>query len=253
MRETDAMLLESLAPGPTGPVALLPTASALEPGKPEEWNARGVAHFSALGATPTPLLLLSRDDAESDELAVELSRHRFFYFSGGNPDYLVETLRGTPSWLALRKAHRRGAVLAGCSAGAMMLGGALLSVRGLREGLASPWRTGLGLLPGLVVLPHFDRLRYWLTDDRFRETLATAPADATVVGVDEDTALVFLPSRADGVGEWIVTGRQAVTVFDATGAGTRYAAGASVPLAPPQGGEYDREAIPTFDSSPCPG
>jgi cyanophycinase-like exopeptidase len=55
--------------------------------------------------------------------------------------------------------------------------------------------------------------------------LATAPAGVTVVGVDEDTALLNIAGR------WQVSGRQSVTVFGADGAGAHYQAGDNVALA----------------------
>ena len=60
---------------------------------------------------------------------------------------------------------------------------------------------GLGLLPHLRVIPHFDRFARRIPDlaDRF---LPATDAAVTVIGVDEDTALVGGPE------EWTVQGRQ---------------------------------------------
>jgi allophanate hydrolase subunit 1 len=63
-------------------------------------------------------------------------------------------------------------------------------------------------------------------EEVFRSILASAPAAATLVGVDEDTALVRLPAA----GHWQVIGRQSVSVFDGAGARAIYRAGDTVAL-----------------------
>lgn len=230
MVPVDDRLLASLGGPARAQVALIPTASALEPGQPERWNAMGAAHFAALGARITPMGLLGREDALAMASADALRAANFYYFSGGNPEYLTETFEGTPAWAAIGARHSLGAVVAGCSAGAMMLGSYLLRVRAMREGQPPGWRPGLGLAAGLAVLPHFDRLSRFLSEQLLREALALAPPGVTVVGIDEDTALVRLPRTGDGAQAWEVMGRQSVSVFDAQGRATSYRAGEPVSL-----------------------
>lgn len=230
MGATDSWLLASLGGPARARVALIPTASALEPGQPARWNALGAAHFGALGARVTPLSLLGREDALARATADALHEANFYYFSGGNPEHLAETLAGSPAWEVIRARHGAGAVVAGCSAGAMMLGSYLLRVRAIREGQAPSWRQGLGLAAGLAVLPHFDRISGFLDEERVRQVLAAAPPGVTVVGIDEDTALVRLPREGAGPRRWRVMGRQTVAVFDEAGAATVYRAGEAVAL-----------------------
>jgi cyanophycinase len=230
MAETDRTLLETLGGSARGRVALIPAASGLEPGQPERWNAMGAAHFGALGALVAPLPLLGRDDASAPAIVTELARANFYYFSGGNPEHLTEALDGTPAWEVIRARAAEGAVVAGCSAGAMMLGGYVFRVRLVRSGHPPRWRPGLGLAPGLAVLPHFDRTRQFLSAEQFRAALAAAPPDATVVGIDEDTALVRLPAQGGAPQRWRVLGRQTVTVFDGAGEARVYRAGEELEL-----------------------
>ncbi|MCU0492295.1 MAG: Type 1 glutamine amidotransferase-like domain-containing protein [Chloroflexaceae bacterium] len=222
MDETDAALLATLG-GAAGRVALLPTASALEPGQPERWNRMGETHFQRLGASPTPLLLLTRADADDPAMVAALQDQNFFYFSGGSPDHCIETLHGTAAWQTIVNAHQRGAVLAGCSAGAMMLAGYTASVRAMRNGEPPRWRTALGILPRLAVLPHFDRMRLFVGEAGFEALLAALPTGVTLVGIDEDTALVRLPASSGQ--RWQVLGRQSVAMFRGNGDATIYRAG----------------------------
>jgi len=209
MNDTDRWLLELLG-RPSPRVALLATASAPEPGMPERWNTMGLEHFGALGAQPFAPPLLARADAADPRIVAALNDADMFYFSGGDPQYLAETLHDTPAWEAIRARHAAGAVLAGCSAGAMMLGGYTLGIRALIAGQPPSWPSALGLLPRLAVLPHFDRAAEYMGEELLRAVLASAPAGVTLLGVDEDTALV----RVDG--RWLVSGRQSVAVFSGT-------------------------------------
>lgn len=230
MAATDAWLLETLGGPQLSQVALIPTASALEPGQPERWNAMGAAHFAGLGARVAPLHLLGREDAVARATADALHEANFYYFSGGNPEHLAETLEDSPAWAIISARHSIGAIVAGCSAGAMFLGSYLLRVRAIREGQPPRWRQGLGLAAGLAIMPHFDRMRGFIDEERFRQVLATAPCGVTVVGIDEDTALVRLPRATGAPQRWQVMGRQSVSVFDEDGRATVHQAGAVVVL-----------------------
>jgi cyanophycinase len=223
MNVTDRALLRALGK-PRPRVAIIPTASGLEPGMPEVWNARGVKHFEKLGAQVTPLLITERAYCFDAANVAALEQADFFYFSGGNPNYVVETWRDTPAWAALLARWQAGAALAGCSAGAMMLGAFTIRVRDALAGNTPRWVPAMGVLPNLTVLPHFDRMRGFIDDARFHNMLRTAPHDVTVVGVDEDTALVQIN------GAWQVMGRQQVSLFDADGNAHTFAAGNAVPL-----------------------
>src|SRR5262249_26947835 len=207
-------------------VALLPTASGLEEGAPERWNRMGAGHFAALGAQVAPLMLLTRDDAADPRIVAALRSSDLFYFSGGDPQHLVETMRGTPAWDAIRERYAAGAVIAGCSAGAMMLGGYTLGIRALMNGQPPQWPAALGLLPHIAVMPHFDRAAQFVGEALFHALIAAAPADVTLVGVDEDTALLHVPATG-----WQVLGRPTVSVFGSAGARAIYRAGERVPLA----------------------
>jgi cyanophycinase len=186
-------------------VAIVPTASWPD-GEPvfRRWAAQGEAHFGALGAVPIPVLLTGRDTADDPALVDAIAGADLVYLSGGKPEHLLDALDGTPAGDALRSAHAAGAVVAGCSAGAMVLGGRQLHVGG-RGFLRPPigWDDALGLIPGIVVVPHYDAIAETL----IVPVVLAAPTGTVVVGIDEDTAAV----GRDGV--WQVHGRGRVTVW----------------------------------------
>src|SRR2546428_13848997 len=116
----DKVLLEQV--GDTPRVVVLPTAAALDgPSVPERWAQMGVEHFSQLGAAVEPVMLLKREDASTSRIVDQIAAANFVYLSGGKPRYLLETLQGTPSWIAIVNVVATGGVVAGCLDRAMVL------------------------------------------------------------------------------------------------------------------------------------
>lgn len=225
MVETDRLLLSALAAARPR-VALIPAASGLEPGMPERWNRMGEQHFAGLGAVPLPLPLVSRDDAQNPAVLAELRSADLFYFSGGSPEHLVETMHATPAWELICAGLAAGGGIAGCSAGAMMMSAYTLRVRSVAAGQPPHWVSALNVVPGLVVMPHFDRMVSYVGYEVFQAIVATVPQSVQLVGIDEDTALIRLAAEQP----WLVSGRQTVVLLDPDGTNRVYTAGEEVPL-----------------------
>lgn len=220
MDATDRLLLEAIG-RPRPQVALIPTASGLEEGSPERWNGMGERHFAQLGVTPLPVPLIERKDAFDAGVLDLLGQADLFYFSGGNPEYLIECLHETPAWAIITRRHAEGAGVAGCSAGAMMMGRHTLRVRAVAQGQPPRWIAALGLAESLVIMPHFDRMAGFVGPELFRQILTSAPAHTQLVGIDEETALVRLRPGAP----WQVSGRQSVSLLAPDGTARVYRAG----------------------------
>jgi cyanophycinase len=185
-------------------VAILPTASYPD-GEDvfAHWASMGVAHFAALGAEVEPVLVRDRAAADDPGAAQALGEADLIYLSGGKPAYLIRTLEQTQVGRALAAAHDRGAVLAGCSAGAMVLAGHAFDFRIRVLPWPLRWRHGLGFASGLSVVPHYDA---W--PEPLSALIALqAPRGSVVLGIDEETAVV----GRDGA--WQVHGRSRVTVW----------------------------------------
>ena len=188
----EAILRET---GKSSPVVLIvPTAAAFE--NPARAAENGVRHFSALGADAKPLMVLDRSDAESPEVVAEAESADMVYLTGGSPLHLLETLRESALLHAIIGALERGAVLAGSSAGAMVMG----SWMRFRE-----WRPALGFADGVASLPHHERSD---PDTVSRELRDHAPEDLSVVlGIDGRSGAISGPEG------WTVLGAGHVTVF----------------------------------------
>src|SRR5919198_110441 len=171
-----------------GSVVILPMASAPEGDEVfDRWAGMGLEHFKRMGIHARVLPLKTREDAHLDVLVEELASPSMIFFSGGNPAYLATTLKGTPFWVAVLEAVGRGAALAGCSAGACMLGEVApdSTAQTLEE---ISWQPGLGLVPKVVFGPHWNMLESFMPGLQ-KYILSVVPSDCVFIGVDENTAM----------------------------------------------------------------
>jgi cyanophycinase len=212
----DKQLLERINSTPR--VVVLPTAAAPDgDGVPERWAEMGVTHFTKLGAVVEPVMLLNRADADKSKIVEQIATANFIYLSGGKPRYLLEALQGTAAWQAMRDVLAKGGVLAGCSAGAMVLGAKLFDFPQI-------WRTipALGLVHRVAIIPHFDEIPAMMAST-LSKNRGRRKNKLIVVGIDGSTALTRLNGR------WTVLGSGGVTVFQGSHK-VRYIEGAEVPL-----------------------
>jgi cyanophycinase-like exopeptidase len=200
----------------------IPTAAAHEGAASlERWITLGQEQADRLAVEAVPVVVRNRAEADDPALAAQLEGAGLIYLSGGSPTLLAKALRGTAVGTAIESAWRAGAALAGCSAGAMALTSWVPSLR-LPGG--DPVE-GLGIVPHLRVIPHFDQFERWMPDLAGRY-LARAPAGTAVVGIDEETALIWNDSR------WTVEGHRQVWLLRTDGR-TAYPVGAVMDLPPP--------------------
>jgi cyanophycinase len=208
MEDVDRHLLASLN-GEKPRVVCLPTAAGQEGDESvNRWSRMGEEHFRKLGADATALRIIDKDSANDEQYASILENANLIYFSGGNPNYLYETLNGSRAWSAMQKAWNNGAVYAGCSAGAMILAKQIPSFR-LFGTIA-----GFGAVNAQYIAPHFDAI-----PTMFKPLIAALKTQLKkgerMLGIDEDTALVGTLG-----GAWKVMGKSRVHVFTRSGSKT---------------------------------
>ena len=177
-------------------VLVLPTAAAYE--HPQRAVETAGRWFAGFGAKVRGLMILSRRDAMEEDAAATLREARFIYLGGGSPMHLRSVLKDTPAWAALVEAWTSGAVLAGSSAGAMVLCDPMVDPRG------GALTLGLGLIPRMAVMPHYDT---W-SEEKAHRTVQLATGHLRIAAVDERTALIRDPD-----GQWRAAGAGQVTVF----------------------------------------
>ena len=199
MHEVEAWLLEDR---PNRYVQLATAAAPEGPASLKRWHDLGAQAALRVGAEQVIIDVRKRPDADDPALADAVKGAGLIYLSGGNPSFLARTLAGTKVWAAIEREWRAGASLAGCSAGAMALGGYVPDFRHPRSGGVD----GLGVVPDIRVLPHFDRYTKWMPDFAMRPLVTD---DAKIIGIDEDTAFVAEPFDTP-VWSFRAMGRQSV-------------------------------------------
>ena len=193
-----------------GPAFVVTTAAARQ--HPERAAENAQRWFRELGLAVEELPLTTRARARSSELAARARAGRFFYLVGGDPGLVPKVLAGTASWDAIVEAWREGAALAGSSAGAMAFGAWTLIRDRMPGDERRGYRSALGLVAGIAVVPHFDTFgERWVGP-----SLDAAPDDDVILlGLDERTAAVFLDGgwRVEGAGSVSVITRARRDVF----------------------------------------
>jgi cyanophycinase len=213
MAEPDLRAIE-LAGGADARISIIPTAAAPDHNH-ERAGRNGVRWFESLGARNIAALpLLDRASADSASIVAALRASRLIYLLGGFPHYLGQTLLGSASQQAIMSAQEAGAVVAGSSAGAMVL------CQHYYNPEARQAIEGLAMLPNACVLPHHNTFgKGWAA------RLAALLPESVLLGIDERTAML----NDGNNGAWRVYGQGAVTLYR-HGQATVYESGAEFEL-----------------------
>jgi len=189
---------ELLSMGPSHRYVQIPTAAGRESeSRLSYWKELGREQADRIGAEQIFLPVFTREDAMREDLARQIDGAGLIYLSGGDPHHLAETMIGTPVWEAIERNWRAGTSLAGCSAGAMALGPDIPHFRKMKaEG-----SIGLGVLPHIRVIPHYNKFFGWIPDSAAALFLK-APPHITVTGIEEDSAIY-----SDDLLTWQVYGK----------------------------------------------
>ena len=138
-------------------VGLFPTAAGAESDY-LDWNTQGIKHFRKLGARPIGFDIPDKLSAETLEKFKDLEICDFIYLSGGSPIHLYYSLINTPLYKKVLSQYNSGAVLAGCSAGAIIWGSKFFDYKSVFENNAPViWKDAFNLI-SYVVIPHFNRI-----------------------------------------------------------------------------------------------
>jgi len=188
MEPVDRYLL-GLIPGESH-VVCLPTAAGLEGAERiGYWSNLGLDHFTSLGASVEALPVIDHASANDPKLVERIHCANFVYLSGGKPDYLYKTLKGSLAWEAIMKVHESGGVLAGCSAGAMIMGERLPGFFGSQP--------AFNLLPSTLILPHFDEI----PENMVKTARLLVARERTLLGIEGNTALVGMDGCYQVIGK----------------------------------------------------
>ena len=139
---------------------------------------------------------MTRPVQKSLQIAESLRAAKLIYLLGGFTHYLGQTLSGSKALEAALEAYQNGAVIAGSSAGAMVL----------CEHYYDPGRgkveRGLNLVPNACVLPHHNSF-----GKNWAGKLKALLPGVTLFGIDEYTGMLLENE------EWTVYGGGTITVY----------------------------------------
>ena len=188
----------ALAGGNDIPICIIPTAAAPDNNHERAGN-NGKRWFTSLGATNVTVVpIIDAASANDLALAAALRAAKLIYLLGGFTHYLGQTLLGSAAWDSVREAYADGALIAGSSAGAMVLCEHYFNPN------AGQVERGLNMVSNACVLPHHNTFgKQWA--ERLRELLP----NATLIGIDEQTGMI----DEGEAGEWVVYGAGVVTVY----------------------------------------
>ena len=189
MRDPDLKAIE-LAGGFDAPIRIIPTAAAPDNNHQRAGN-NGIRWFQSLGAKDVVSVpLIDKISANDKSIAKSLREAKLIYMLGGFTGYLGETLKESAAWEAVLETYHDGAVVAGSSAGAMVM---CEFYYDLNQGQVIE---GLNLVSNSIVLPHHNTFgKSWAS--RLLEII-----QINLIGIDEQTGMID-----DGAKTWTVYGR----------------------------------------------
>lgn len=196
MSAADLRAIE-LVGGFDSPVCILPTAAAADNNHKRAGN-NGKRWFQSLGAKNVFTVdVIDSASANHSSFADLIRNSKLIYLLGGFPRYLCETLANSLCWQAALDAYEQGAIIAGSSAGAMVL----------CEHYYDPYEKkilrGLNLIPNACVIPHHNNFgKAWAT-----QLLQLLP-NVTLIGIDEQTGII-----KDANGAWQIYGAGKATIY----------------------------------------
>ncbi len=189
-----------LAGGPDARIRIIPAAAAPD-NNHRRAGTRAEAWFRRLGARRVQVVpLVDRASAAEASVSEALGNANLIFILGGFPAYLADTLRGSPGWRAVTEAVDKGGVLAGSSAGAMVL------CEYFYDPVAKAIKPGLNLIRNACVIPHHNTFGAgWVRH------IETQIPQAVLIGIDEETGMV----REGGRRQWQVHGGGTVSIYRA--------------------------------------
>ncbi len=166
------------AGGADANVIVVPTAAGID--YPGAAARNGIEWFKKLGARADAAMAVDAASANDPNVAAKIETATMIYLPGGDPVFLVNALRGSKTWDAILKAHERGVVLGGASAGAMAFGTKMWNPH------AGSLIDGLGLIP-IVTLPHFSGSSI----ERAKQLRAQLDRSIRLFGIAERTSAIW--------------------------------------------------------------
>jgi cyanophycinase len=183
-------------------IVVIPTASSI----PIEVGENYLSAFNTLGCTNVTILdIRSIEDSETERSISLITHANCVMFSGGDQSKITDKIGGTTihNILVDRYSNEVGFVIAGTSAGAMVMANEMIAGGSATESFikgAVHMYKGLGLVPSLIIDTHFiKRGRF----GRVSEAVAQFP-ELIGIGLAEDTGMIIKNNKCRVIGSGMV-------------------------------------------------
>lgn len=218
--DRDALLkkLVGVAGGTNANVVVIPTADvhlepAIRPGPSTtlmDYEKETELTFATLGVKRVTVLhTRNREVADSEGFAAPLRSANCVWIPGGDPNLVIAVYPNTRVQSELQGVLDRGGIVAGDSAGALIITRGWIAVDPSHpERMTTLTEMGLGLLQNVLVIPQLNRYKPGVAD-LGSKTFVSAHREAHVILIEENTAIMIHAeqvSRLVGTGEIDVVG-----------------------------------------------
>jgi len=190
------------AGGTDAKIVVVPTASSI----PVEVGENYLEAFATLGCKNVTVLdIRSQEDSKKQESIDLVQSANCIMFSGGDQSKIANKIGGTEIHQIIKHRYKneKGFVVAGTSAGAMMMSEEMIAGGSATESFikgAVNMYKGLGLIPGLIIDTHFiKRGRF----GRISEAVAQFP-ELIGIGLAEDTGMIIKNNKCRVIGSGMV-------------------------------------------------
>jgi len=188
----------ALAGGKEAQIIIIPTAAAPDNNAKRAGN-NALKWFRELGAEHiVSLPIIDKKTAHDHEFSSKLEQANLIYILGGFPGFLEDTLKESRCLEAILNAYQAGALLAGSSAGAMVL------CEWYFDPEVKQVKKGFGILKDVILIPHHDTF-----GSAWRDLYLDKTQDVLCVGIDEQTGMINETNQP----RWTVYGKGGVTLY----------------------------------------
>ncbi|MGB6269187.1 MAG: cyanophycinase [Olleya sp.] len=183
-------------------IVVIPTASSI----PDEVGKNYLEAFATLGCkNATVLDIRSKEDSEKQASIDLIKNANCVMFSGGDQSKITNKIGGTEIHEILKHRYKneKGFVVAGTSAGAMMMSEEMIAGGSATESFikgAVKMYKGLSLIPALIIDTHFVKRGSF---GRISEAVAQFP-ELVGIGLSEDTGVIIKNNSFKVIGSGMV-------------------------------------------------
>ena len=186
----DKKILETV--GKDNPIIrILPTANEHHPDIAAQ---NGITYFKSLGHQANKLMITNFNEANNQANLGQLSDCDLLYLPGGNPQYLLQSLLSSKILQEIIIRSQQGMVLAGSSAGAMVMGELL------KNPPKDTWGSGLGLISNLGILPHHENSNHQETHNSLLDTVFNNHPNAVIYGISIESGCIVKGDQVSIIG-----------------------------------------------------